>query len=549
MSGILPLNFSQFQSRHAGEAILVCGCGHSLLQLRSEPEITTIGVNDVGRYFDPTYLVVANRAGDFKRDRFVHVRESRANAVFSPFALPLANAPLVKFELTKRSGTDCTNPKGLPFTRNSPYIALCLAAFLGAKRIGLLGVDFTANHFFAASGTHPLAGEFSKIDSEYSSLGNVLNAQGVEVVNLSEESRLTALPKATLEGFLASGSPSLHGGLQPSPLPQTLAWKPGSGRRREIGMKITVERRQGVLGTFFDTLAKSLKKTGATVERIPGGSQNHGPVTFVWNGRATQAPGAIVFCEHGWLPRWHFQMSPMGINANSHCAPFQFDGSETAPKDLELVANYLAQLRVLSPTGPVSAHDPALSQMPKTYLLVPLQIEQDTNIRRHVPKNLRRMQGFIDFVSWHNPNLPILFKQHPADARRDNRHLRLKTRRPQDFLLPHIAGNIHQFLKAGGCKGIIALNSNTVHDGLIWDVPSAVLGRNTWPRTGPSPFLRHIPKDWNEFEAHYHQTRSCREAYCLHLIRNQWSLEDIANPEKVRRFLLKCPLWLERIPA
>lgn len=314
-------------------------------------------------------------------------------------------------------------------------------------------------------------------------------------------------------------------------------------------MKITVEQHSGYLGVFFDTLAKSLKSAGIKVRRISKNSRHHGPVTFVWNGRAIQAPGAVVFCEHGWLPRWHFQMSPLGINAHSHCAPFQFDSSGATGKERQLVSRYLGQLRVLEQGNDPQLPASPLSDLPKAFLLAPLQIENDTNILRHVPKSLRRMQKFIDHVSWHQPNLPVLFKQHPADARGSNQHLHLKVRRPQDFLLPHQAGNIHQILKAGDCKGIISLNSNTVHDGLIWDVPAAVLGRNIWPQEGPSPFLRHVPHDWREFEVHSQQTQDCRTAYCLHLIRNQWSMKDIATPEKLRHFIEKCVHWMDQVPA
>src|SRR5436309_12862499 len=41
-----------------GAAILVCGCGESLNTLGDASRTVTIGVNDVGRLFDPTYLLV-----------------------------------------------------------------------------------------------------------------------------------------------------------------------------------------------------------------------------------------------------------------------------------------------------------------------------------------------------------------------------------------------------------------------------------------------------------------------------------------------------------
>ena len=35
----------------------------------------------------------------------------------------------------------------LPHFRNSPYMGVALAGFMGAARIGIIGVDFTENHF------------------------------------------------------------------------------------------------------------------------------------------------------------------------------------------------------------------------------------------------------------------------------------------------------------------------------------------------------------------------------------------------------------------
>jgi hypothetical protein len=69
---------------------------------------------------------------------------------------------------------------------------------MGAKRIGLIGVDFTEHHFFARTGWHILAGQFATIDEEYRNLADALEARGVSVVNLSTESRLTAFRKGDI---------------------------------------------------------------------------------------------------------------------------------------------------------------------------------------------------------------------------------------------------------------------------------------------------------------------------------------------------------------
>ena len=93
-----------------------------------------------------------------------------------------------------------------------------------------------------------------------------------------------------------------------------------------------------------------------------------------------------------------------------------------------------------------------VDDIPAEFLLVPLQIEGDTNIVRHAPPRLRSMQAFIDLIARSNPPLPLVIKQHPAD--RDGLHLRLRLSRPQDVLRPHRDGNIHQLLKSGRCRGM-----------------------------------------------------------------------------------------------
>ena len=159
-------SLSFFQNIHKDETIIVCGCGESLNDLQGPERFITIGVNDVGRQFDPTYLVVVNPRHQFKNDRFHYVETSRAQAIFTQLALGINHPHIVRFKLGERGGTNISDPNSLPYTQNSPYVALCLAAHMGAKSIGLIGVDFTDHHFFGKTGRHPLNGQFAKIDAE-----------------------------------------------------------------------------------------------------------------------------------------------------------------------------------------------------------------------------------------------------------------------------------------------------------------------------------------------------------------------------------------------
>ncbi len=194
-------DISSYKGCHSQDTIVVCGCGKSLARFSHPARFVTIGVNDVERLFTPDYLVVLNPASQFKDDRFRYVEKSRARAIFTQLNLRITNRNVVRIKLGKRGGTELDSQYCVPFTRNSPYVALCLAMFMGAKRIGVIGVDFTDHHFFSKTGAHVLSKNMSKIDQEYTNLYESAQKNGIEIVNLSEESRLTAFPKQNIEEF------------------------------------------------------------------------------------------------------------------------------------------------------------------------------------------------------------------------------------------------------------------------------------------------------------------------------------------------------------
>ncbi|MCD9185055.1 MAG: methyltransferase domain-containing protein [Pyrinomonadaceae bacterium] len=181
--------------------MIVCGCGESLNDLTNPERFITIGVNDVGRKFHPNYLVVVNPRQQFTGDRFRFVENSKAEYIFTQLNLVLKGKNIVKFKLGEFGGTDFSNKNVLHYTNNSPYIALQLAILMGAKRIGLIGVDFTDNHFFAQTGAHPLSRQFEKINEQYCKLAEAAKTYGIEIYNLSKISRLTAFRKISAVDF------------------------------------------------------------------------------------------------------------------------------------------------------------------------------------------------------------------------------------------------------------------------------------------------------------------------------------------------------------
>ncbi|HSK74270.1 MAG TPA: hypothetical protein VK892_21400, partial [Pyrinomonadaceae bacterium] len=192
---------TSFKSIHQNSTIIVCGCGESLNDLQHPERFITIGVNDVGRKFQPNYLVVVNPQNQFSGDRFKYVETSQAEYLFTQLDLKINHPNIVRFKLGQFGGTDFSNPNVLNYTNNSPYIALCLAILMGARRIGLIGVDFTDHHFFAETGRHPLAPQFEAINEQYRRLAEAAQSLGIEIFNLSGISRLTAFPKISFDEF------------------------------------------------------------------------------------------------------------------------------------------------------------------------------------------------------------------------------------------------------------------------------------------------------------------------------------------------------------
>jgi uncharacterized Rossmann fold enzyme len=86
---------------------------------------------------------------------------------------------------------------------NSPYMAVIVAYQLGAKKIAMVGVDFTQDHFFSNTGTHKLSKHIRNIDHEFLILRNELEKRGVKVANISPISLLESWPKMSLAEFEA----------------------------------------------------------------------------------------------------------------------------------------------------------------------------------------------------------------------------------------------------------------------------------------------------------------------------------------------------------
>ncbi len=202
---------SAYNNAHLSDKIIVCGCGVSINQFDAPDRFITIGVNDIGRAFQPDYLVVLDGAEHLGPDRYRYVESSAAKAIFTQRTSLLRNrANVVRFRFEDPGDKDTPPPNDtrevLPHTTTSvmtPYIAMCLALYMGASTVGLIGVDLTDHHFFNTTGAHDWMPHLNSIDQRFAALGDVLLARGGRVFNLSPVSRLRAFPKLSVAAFEA----------------------------------------------------------------------------------------------------------------------------------------------------------------------------------------------------------------------------------------------------------------------------------------------------------------------------------------------------------
>lgn len=253
---------------------------------------------------------------------------------------------------------------------------------------------------------------------------------------------------------------------------------------------------------FLSGLYLSLRALRQPVQQLNSISYSFpNSLHIVWNSPEFLGKKNFIFCENGWLPRTDFQISPLGFNARHRYAGWEWDGSDISPSLNNIVESRVNELR--NTPSPIHFYYnptlPPIDFIDFEFLLCPLQMEWDSNLRFFCPVDLRTNQLFIDFVSSSNPPLPCLYKQHPVDSLQTNQHPKLLLRRSQDKIIEHSLGNIHQYLKSPLCRGVISVNSGTLYDCLLWDKPAVALGQGMWPRSGNEVFYTHLPSHWPTF--------------------------------------------------
>jgi len=276
---------------------------------------------------------------------------------------------------------------------------------------------------------------------------------------------------------------------------------------------------------FLDAWVLTLGELGHTaVRRLHG----HIDAAVVWNGRGWRQAVPTIYCELGWLPRWSYQVSWRGINADHHAAGLEGIPEGNGPAALEAVHAGNPRRWAYTERHP---DIPLPSDVPERFWLLALQVESDTNMR-HVPPELRTAQGLVDAVCNLPLDAPLCVKAHPA----------AKSRRPYahgTLYLP-LGFSLYDILATGRVRGVITLNSNTCNDALAYGVPAVVLGNGIWPTT-TGAFYRTTIADFKlpDFLA-WEQSQQRLDAaakYMNQLDAIQWTPELARNQAAVREML------------
>lgn len=300
-------------------------------------------------------------------------------------------------------------------------------------------------------------------------------------------------------------------------------------------MRISIQRGETAIQRgIFEPLARSLAGLGHSVWQVENGAEvvDDLGAAFVWGGRPV--PGVPTFCvENGWLPRWEYQIGLGGINARHHAAPWNGQ-----VKDVETVEQRLRRLRHEPAPKPYAYADPSerrpCEKIEGDFILVALQSEADVNME-DVPKRLRKPQALVDAIVKTCPPWRLVVKQHPSSLALES-HAAVEMRRPFDRLWLHEEGGIHHLLRQGGCRCVVALNSNALHDGLLWGVPGIALGKGLWPKSG-GPFMASLPKDWEMVDGYRAGSAFIVERYLSWLLSLQWTPGRAGVQGHVQRLL------------
>ena len=173
--------------------IHVLGCGETIAEFYDEG--ITIGVNDIWQYYATDYLVVVNKPGDFDYDRLEIIKNSKPKKFYSQLMEWEFMPNFEKIEL--RSDRKIEAGEKYCISHISPFVAVQIAARLGAKEIIMWGVDMNSHMH--------LQYKVDKIIEDFRLLKNMLEDEGVSLKVGNYGSRFSKILPVYGEAPLVAG--------------------------------------------------------------------------------------------------------------------------------------------------------------------------------------------------------------------------------------------------------------------------------------------------------------------------------------------------------
>jgi hypothetical protein len=272
-------------------------------------------------------------------------------------------------------------------------------------------------------------------------------------------------------------------------------------------------------------------------------------VVFDWSEKNHSSADnkARIIIEHGWLPRSSYQLSAHGTNARSHVAK-NFRLTVPEAQQVHYVLNQVAVMRRIFESVISANGTNELRQLiGEPFIFFPLQLATDFNLKfsnsplaqyySADPKaNVALAQACVDIMEQADLALPIVYKQHPADKTVLGDVLKLRDQRSVLIENKHAISSL-EVLGSGDCQLVVSINSNTLHEALMFSLPVIALGSLLWQERDDSrPFAGalHAAKD---LIGHDPLADANTQGYLYQLFANQWYLSDFQNPLMVKALI------------
>ena len=182
----------RYKDLHKGKTAIIFGLGPSTdkIIVNLPDDVIKIGVNDIKSKGTVDYFVCVDKPTAFNKERLLNITSNifpmftqldewqayRKNNVY--FNLGLVGGENIDKMLSMGK---------LNYSRTSPFVACCLAIYMGCDKIGLVGVDLNDHH---------LHNRVKEIDEHFRQLNDYH-----KIYNLSEESALESLEKISIDEF------------------------------------------------------------------------------------------------------------------------------------------------------------------------------------------------------------------------------------------------------------------------------------------------------------------------------------------------------------